>query len=191
MKLIIAIGSCAALAGAGCKNNDAHSRRAEKAIEAASAGASAPPPSFEITAPRVILADEVAPNATYVKNGLGSKAGAGNTFACVELHIKNSGSKPAPAGAPKLAGSDGAQVVLDTSAAGNTPDAWKPGFKPFKAGPIDPGATLDALHCYKVPTTVAQGKLQLVFDEAGWGDTGPFKKTIELPAAQPAPPIND
>lgn len=165
-----------------CKSKDqkASSARAEKAIEQASEGAKADPPTFDITVQRVVLAAELAPNATYAKNGLGKKAGDGNTFACAEYDVKNTGAKPANPGLPKLADAAGKLYDVSTDAAGSLPEDWK---STFHAGPIAPAAAQHVYSCYVVPTAVGGGALKLKFDEPGWGEVGPFAKTVDLPAA--------
>ena len=166
----------------GCKSKEekAASGRAEKALESAGAGAKAAPPAFEITAQQVVLTEVLAPNKTYADNNLGLKAETGKTFACVQYGIKNAGTKPAVGGTPRLVDANGAKFELSVDAAGKLPEAWK---SVITSSPIEPGKANEGFACYLIPVAAASGTLKLSFDENGWGDQGPWQKTIDLPAA--------
>ncbi|MDX2087267.1 MAG: hypothetical protein SFX73_05435 [Kofleriaceae bacterium] len=172
------------LAPLGCKSKDqkAASDRAKKAIDKAAAGDKAAPPTFEITAKQVFTTELLAPNKTYADNNLGLKAEAGSTFACVEIAIKNAGTKPATGGTPKLVDASGAKHELSSDAAGKMPTEWK---SVINSAPIEPGSANEGFVCYSLPAPAATGALKLVFDETGWGDQGAWQKTVDLPAATP------
>src|SRR4051812_34669748 len=125
--------------GIGCKSKDDHAAHAEKAIASAGAAAKAEPPSLELTAKQVVLADTLAPNKTYADNGLGLKADAGKTFACVEHAIKNAGTKPAVVMAKlSLVDATGTKTALSEQAVGKLREGWK---SIVTLDPIAPGAT--------------------------------------------------
>jgi len=188
-QVITALALASTLLGTGCKSKDEHASRAEKAIASAGAASKAEPPTLEITAKQVVLADMLAPNKTYADNGLGLKADAGKTFVCVEHAIKNAGTKPAVVMAKQtLVDATGAKTEMSEKAVGKLREGWK---SIVTLDPIAPGATREGYACFLVPTAAAGGKLALSYDDAtGYGrEQGPWQKTIELPAAVQAAPL--
>jgi hypothetical protein len=134
-------------------------------------------PPFEVKVAKVEVLDEVAPNQTYLDNGLGKKAGEGKTFVCVQYEVTNKGGAEArEAGAEgrmkvkvsalppaKVVDPDGTETQVSVAAAGSyQPADWK-----TDRGDVEPGKTAKKADCFEV----AKGKtnaLELVFDGRSW-----------------------
>jgi hypothetical protein len=184
MSKLFIIAVSVSLLAIGC-NSDKRTgdeERAAKALGKATAGANATPASFEIVANRLIVTEALAPNETYAQNGLGLKAKSGNTFACVQYSIKNTGAKPADGVQPKLTAASGAEYDVSVDAAGKMPSNWTS----FKLDPIGPGSAQEGNNCFEIPAEAAKGALKLHFKDTGWGARGPWEKSINVPAASTA-----
>ncbi len=123
-------------------------------------------PPFAVTVHKVEVLDEVAPNETYLKNGLGTKAGEGKTFVCVQYEVTNEGGAEArTVGAedglkvkvsglplPKVVGPTGTETEVSVPAAGGyQPADWK-----TEMGDVEPGKTAKKKNCF----AVAQGETE-------------------------------
>ncbi len=145
---------------------------------------------FALKVHKVEVLDEVAPNETYLKNGLGIKAGDGKTFVCVQYEVTNEGGAEArTAGAegrlkvkvsalplPHVVGPTGTQTEVSVQAAGSyQPADWK-----ADSGDVEPGKTAKKSNCFAVAQGETDG-LKMVL--AGKIDRRPWNVEAALPPA--------
>lgn len=147
---------------------------------------------FAVTVHKVEKLDVVAPNQTYIDQGLGKRAGAGKTFLCVQYEVKNvGGAQATTAGAPgrlqvsvsalpspTIVNAKGVKTDISINAAG----AYMPADWPADLGDVAPGATAKRADCFVVAADATAG-LKLVFEGDSPTGQGPgWKTSVDLPS---------
>ena len=124
------------------------------------------PAPFEVKVNKVEQLEMVAPNKTYVEQGLGKKAPDGKVFVCVQYAVTNKSDKPESIPAPELTDGKGAKTKVSMTAAGSyMPEDWKTDL----GGPkIEPAQSNKRADCFEVPTDATTG-MSLGFVDTGWG----------------------
>lgn len=147
-------------------------------------------PPFEVKIHKTEVLDEVAPNESYRKSGLGTKAAEGETFVCVQYEVTNKGgAKASTAGAegrlkvkvsalplPKIADAAGTETKFHLQATVHyQPTDWK-----ADDGDVEPGKTAKKKNCFPLAKDKTKD-LKLVFADKVDGRT--WKLETALPAA--------
>jgi len=124
------------------------------------------PAAFEIKVNKIEKLEMVAPNQTYVDQGLGKKPPAGKIFVCVQSTVTNKSDKPETLPAPTVTDGKGAKVELSMTAAGSyMPEDWKAdGMIPKH----EPGTSVKRADCFEVATDATTG-MTLNLVDTGWG----------------------
>lgn len=136
------------------------------------------PAPFEVKVNKVEQLELVAPNKTYVEQGLGKKPPAGKIFVCVQSAVTNKSDQPETLPGPNLVDGKGTKVEVSMTAAGSyLPEDWKADMTPAK---VDPGTTLKRNDCFEVATDATTG-MSLSFVDTGWGPKfKPWHTTVTL-----------
>ncbi|MBV1857842.1 MAG: hypothetical protein KUG77_05470 [Nannocystaceae bacterium] len=175
--LRFALGLVLAL-GSACDDGNADKPVAKGPIDA----------PFEVKINKVEVLDEVAPNKTYLENGLGKKAGPGKTFVCVQYEVTNTGgAKSREAGAegrmkvnvsalplPKVVDPGGVETDVSTEAAGS----YQPADWETKTGDVEPGKSAKKADCFAVAKDKTDG---LKFRLSGDVEQQPWTLEVPLP----------
>lgn len=141
------------------------------------------PPPFTVKVNKVEKLDVVAPNETYLKNGLGKKPPAGKVWICVQLSVTNIGgtSRIATYGdgtthkvmnylpPSQLIDAKGTATQVSVDAAGSyNPESWRSDL-----GDVGANETKKKDDCFAVDPANATG-MKLVYDDE-------WKLTVDLP----------
>lgn len=157
------------LASAGCD-------RSEAAGGAAGEGAARTAP-FAVRVNKVESFEVVAPNKVYADQGLGTKAGPGKVFACVQYELTNVGGAPERSRAPSVV--DGRGNAVETSVAASShyqPADWTVGSRLAK---VAPGASVRLADCFEVPSDAATG-MKLRIEAPALGPSGGWRVEAAL-----------
>jgi hypothetical protein len=136
------------------------------------------PAPFEIKVNKVERLEVVAPNKTYLEQGLGKKPPAGKIFVCVQSTVTSKSDQPESLPGPILVDGKGTKVEVSMTAAGSyLPEDWPADTKPAK---IDPGASLKRNDCFEVTTDATTG-MAVSYVDTGWGPKfKPWRTTVTL-----------
>ncbi|MBN1769684.1 MAG: hypothetical protein JXB32_00365 [Deltaproteobacteria bacterium] len=163
LNLIVLAGVMAL--GGGCgKKSDGGGAAAEE------------PAPFEYVSHKVERLQVVAPNQTYIDQGLGVSAPEGHVFVCVQYAVTNRGTEASYPELAQLRDAKGALHEPSVQAAGSY---QPPDWTEHVSGKLEPGATSQETACYDTPTDAAEGSLALVIEKQPWGKHKGWK--VELP----------
>jgi len=123
------------------------------------------PAPVEIKIHKVEKLELVAPNQTYIDQGLAKKPAAGKIFVCVQYEATSKSDKPETLPPPNLTDGKGAKIDVSSNAAGGyLPADWE--RDPL--GKLEPGKTIKRADCFEVATDATTG-MSLGYVDTGWG----------------------
>jgi hypothetical protein len=153
---------------AGCSKSDSKSGGGDGKSRSA---------PFAVDIHEVETLKSVAPNETWEKQGLGSKAGDGETFVCIQYTATNNGDKPEGFPLAELVDTKGTAHQPDTKAAGNyQPADWVPDRGVIK---VEPKTAIKKAGCFLIAEANAS-TLKMQFVDTGWGKNLGWRLEVDV-----------